>query len=404
VKRIFLLPIIVWIIAGCWCSQSLKAETPAAPVSSPKPAAPGVEMAQALSTITGVAISPLLGASAVGAWKYYATNGQTARDKLPWYAQPWFWFPAFVIVGICALKDTFGMAAPAPLKKPFDVLETIEHKVSGLVAIGAFVPLVASVFHSAGANVPASLSTASNGPGFLAAIQVSWLYNSISIPVMMLVFLVVFLASNAINILILLSPFPVVDAVLKSFRLLVLSSVVAAAVLNPWLGALWSLCIIVIAWFISGWSLRLSHFGMAFIWDFCTRRQLRFMPDKSGNWMFLARKNMNAPIRTYGRLARDIQGNLVFHYRPWFVLPERTLTLPTGNYAVGKGLLYSEIVKMKADSSRPVFLLPPRYRTHEPELAQIYGFSRVRDSGLRAAFAWLKAWIGFKPKPQLITI
>src|SRR5271165_4873672 len=125
-KRIFLLPIIFLIIAGCWWSQRLVAETPAAPASPAAtvppvaPATPGVQMAQAVSTITGVAISPLLGASAVGAWKYFETHGKAARDKLPWYAQPWFWAPAFLLVGICALKDTFGMAAPAPLKKPFD--------------------------------------------------------------------------------------------------------------------------------------------------------------------------------------------------------------------------------------------------------------------------------------------
>ena len=157
-KRILLLSIILGMIVGCLLPQRLVAETVVAPVTPSKPATPGVEMAQAVSTITGVAISPLLGASAVGAWKYFATNGQAARDKLPWYAQPWFWAPALLIVGICALKDVFGMAVPAPLKKPFDVLETISHKVSGLVAIGAFVPLVASVFHSVGANTPASLN------------------------------------------------------------------------------------------------------------------------------------------------------------------------------------------------------------------------------------------------------
>src|ERR1043166_1987563 len=66
------------------------------PVSSNR-STPGVEVAQAISTITGVAISPLMGVSGVGAWKYYHTP-PAQRTKLPWYAQPWFWGPAILVV------------------------------------------------------------------------------------------------------------------------------------------------------------------------------------------------------------------------------------------------------------------------------------------------------------------
>src|SRR5262245_38606238 len=70
---------------------ALPAKVPAA-----KPT-PGVEAAQAISTITGVAISPLLGVGAVGAVKYYRTP-EAARGRLPWFAQPWFFVPALVLV------------------------------------------------------------------------------------------------------------------------------------------------------------------------------------------------------------------------------------------------------------------------------------------------------------------
>ena len=39
---------------------------------------PGVELAQTISLITGVAISPLMGVGAVGAWKFYAAK--TAQE------------------------------------------------------------------------------------------------------------------------------------------------------------------------------------------------------------------------------------------------------------------------------------------------------------------------------------
>ena len=206
----------------------------------------------------------------------------------------------------------------------------------------------------------------------------------------MLAFFIVFLASNAINVLILLSPFAIIDAALKGFRLMVLLTVAATAFANPWLGAVWALIIIAIAYFIAGWSFRLSHFGTVFLWDFLTLRRRRFLPDQSANRMFLARKINKVPARSYGKLLRDEKGSLVLQYRPWLVLPERTLVLPEGRYAVGKGLFYSQIMRVEGQGLTAVMLLPPRYRGHEEALVSIYGLAGVRDAGLRAAFRWFK--------------
>src|SRR5213593_2579846 len=130
-------------LCGCLCI-GLTAEN----TTPPKAAnTPGVEMAQALSTITGVAISPLLGVSAVGAWHYFRTP-PAKRADLPWYAQPWFWVTGLVIVLLVFVKDCFGATLPPGWKKPFDVAELVENKLTALIAAGAFVPLFASVFDS----------------------------------------------------------------------------------------------------------------------------------------------------------------------------------------------------------------------------------------------------------------
>jgi hypothetical protein len=216
----------------------------------------------------------------------------------------------------------------------------------------------------------------------------------------MIVFFIVWLASNAINVLILLSPFAVVDTALKGFRLLVLLTVTATAFANPWLGAVWALIIIGLAYFIAGWSFRLSHFGSVFVWDFVTCRRTRFVPDQSTNRMFLARKINKVPARSYGKLLRDVKGSLVLIYRPWLVGRERALALPEGSYTISWGLLYSQIMSVEGRGLTSAMLLPPRYRGHEEELARIYGLTGVRDGGLRAAFRWLKESLGFKPQPQ----
>jgi hypothetical protein len=356
--------------------------------------APGTEFATALSTLTGVAISPLLGTSAYGAVKWFQAKTPERRARLPWFAQPWFWVPALLLVGACFVKDTAGTVLPTVLKKPFDVAETVEHKISGLVATGAFVPFIVAALN----DRPAA-SALFSSLGFAAA-DLSWLYDILMTPLAMIAFFIVFMASNAINILIILSPFTTVDAALKTFRTTVLGTVVVSAWVNPWIGAAWALVIIVISYFIAGWSFRLSFFGLVFVWDTLTFRRKRFTPDETVNWMFLGRKINKAPARTYGKLSRDEKGGLVLKYRPWLVLPERTMTLPEGKYAVGKGLIYSEIRRLEGDETRTALLLPPRYRSHENELVTLYGLTDVRPVGLRAAWKWLKELFGFKPKAQ----
>ncbi len=354
---------------------------------------PGKEMAQTLSLITGVAISPLMGVSAVGAWEWFKAKTPEQKAKLHWFANPLFWVPALLLVSACFVKDSLGIVLPPVLKKPFDVAETVEHKVSGLVATGAFVPIAASIFHATGTGDGAAWSAA----GF-AAIDLSWFYNALMIPIAMAAFFIVFLASNAINILILLSPFGVVDAALKAFRTSIIASVAVTSFANPWVGAAWALIIVLISWLIAGWSFRLSHFGISFIWDFISCRSSRFKPDPTANKVFLGRKIDYVPARTYGKLSRDEKGGLVLKYHPWLVLPERTLTLPPVKYAAGKGLFFSEILQVDGDSARIALLLPPRYRGHEYELVAIYGLTDVRDTGLLAAWAWFKAVLGFKAK------
>jgi MFS family permease len=383
------------LVAGCLCPRAAGAAVLAGSAPTTNAVAPGADIAHAISEITGVAISPLLGATTVGIWRYFHVHPPDQRARLPWFAQPWFWIPALVLLAACFIKDTLGLAAPRLLKKPLDVADAIGHKISGLIAIGAFVPLVAAVFKPADAG--AALQGSS---GFLAAIDLSWVGNGIMVPVSMIAFFIVFLASNAINVLILLSPFAVIDAALKGFRLLLLSTVAATAFANPWLGAAWALIILAVAYFIAGWSFRLSYFGLLFIWDIVTLRSRRFQPGPAANRMLLARQIDHVPARTYGTLRRDEQGRLVLQYRPWLVLRQRTLTLPEGQYAIGMGLFYSQLLNVEGRKLSAVILLPPRYRGHEEKLVSIYGLTGVREMGLRAAFRWLQETLGAKPQPQ----
>ena len=384
---------ILLLLTGLLCLPlAASAQTAAAKPADPNPAAK--KMCETISMVTGVAISPLMGVGAVGAYDYFKASNDAEKAALPWFASPLFWVPALLLVSACFLKDTVGIAVPTVLKKPFDIIETAEHKVSGLVATGAFVPVVVNMLHEVNATTAPGASL--HSLGFAATTMPNWLYDVLMTPIAMAAFFIVFLASNAINILILLSPFTTVDTALKGFRTTILASVIGTSFINPWLGAAWAVIVILISYLIAGWSFRLSHFGLVFIWEFFTGSKSRFKPDTKENKMFLGRKMEKVPTRTYGKLSRSEKGELIFNYRPWLVLPQRTLVLPPGNYEAGRGVFYSEILRVEGDSAKTVILLPPRYRGHEEEIAKIYNFAGVRDIGLRAAWAWFKSLFASK--------
>jgi hypothetical protein len=385
-KKLVAVFIILAVALNLFAPLTARADNPgSAPVKSTPP--PGVGIAQTLSMVTGVAISPLLGVSGVGIWQWWHAKTDEQKAKLPWFASPLFWLPACLLLVACFVKDSAGIVLPPGLKKPFDVMETIEHKISGLVATGAFVPIMVNIIREA--NSTGGQPTASLAALGCATIDFHAIfYNVLITPIAMAAFFIVFLASNAIQILILISPFGALDAGLKAFRTAILASVAASAWMNPWMGAAWALVILFISYFIAGWSFRLSHFGVVFLWDFCTGRKRRFHPDAKENKLFLSRKINKVPPRTYGKLVRNDKGELVFHYHPWLILPPRNMTLPDGKYETGRGLFYSEILRVDGDSARTMILLPPRYLGHEEEMAKIYNFAGTRDVGIRAAWAW----------------
>lgn len=303
--------------------------------------------------------------------------------------------PALALVALVAAKDVFGTAAPTALKKPFDVAETLENKISGLVAAGAFVPLIFSIFPEAPGNGSGGADLATMG---FAAINGSSIGNAVLVPFAILAFVLVWLAGHAINILILISPFTTLDAALKSFRLLLLGAVTATSFANPYVGAVLCGIIILIAYFIAGWTFRLTVLGTIFTWDFFTLRRHRFTPETEKNWMFTAQPMKDTPVRTYGKLCRTPDGKLLFEYRPWLVLRCRELEMPAGDYAVGRGLFYPEIGRIEGERLQGMLILPPRYRGHESQVAKANGINTVVDVGLRkglkAAWHWMKELFG----------
>jgi len=350
---------------------------------------PAAELSSALSQITGIAISPLLGMGGVGAYKWFTARTDSAKARLPWFARPWFWVPSLLLVGVCFAKDSLGPVVPTALKKPLDVAEVFENKISGLVATGASVPLAMTVFQS---FEPARASLADSG---FAAVDFSPVLNLLMVPIALCVYATVWVVSHAINILILISPFATVDAALKGFRTAVLGSVVGSHWLSDFFGAAWALVIVGVCALLAGWAFRLLIFGNVFAWDILTFRRKRFVAEGDFAWGFLSRKVDRVPVRTYGRI-RPSSGGLVFEYRPLLFLAARSVPLAPGSHCVGRGLLHPEILRVEGAEAWDVLDLPPRYRGHEERVAATLGLAEVRDVGIRAAWNSLRGLLGLR--------
>lgn len=364
--------------------------------AGPAPAkskAPGAEFAATITAVTGMAISPLLGAGGYGAYQWFTAKDDAARAALPWYAQMSFWLPALVIVSAVAAKDSLGAVLPPGWKKPLDVLETVENKATGLVAAGAIIPFTMDAFSKMlVASLPAAEPAAPTGLAMihLGAIDLSWLLNLLTVPFGIAVFAVVWMASHAINVLILLSPWGAIDAALKGARTALLGLLTLTATMNPWLSAALSIVVIIVAYFVAGWAFRLTVYGSIFSWDFFTLRRARYRVRPDENKVFVGGNLPEVSVRTYGKLRQADEG-LVFAYRPWLVLPERTVKVAGDNLSVGKGLFFSTVITGKEET---YFILPPRYRGHEDELVKTYGWTGVQPAGLRKAWSVVRELFG----------
>jgi hypothetical protein len=80
-------------------------------------------------------------------------------------------------------------------------------------------------------------------------------------------------------------------------------------------------------------------------------------------------------------------GDVRFTYRPFFVLPRRTLVIPARSPEIVHGAVWPTLVE--GAQGRGIVSFPPRYRARAAELADRFG-ARLRDGRIRAGFRRLR--------------
>ena len=358
---------------------------------------PGVQLANVLATATGIAITPILGVSAVGAWRYWRA-AEDERAGLDWFCSPWVWGSGLLFTLLLLLKEPVLGAVP-PLKKPFDALEVLENKVSAFVAAPAVLPMFLSAF-----GAVTSLALLWGPPGVATPLAVGGAALTVPAPlaafgyglaafVFMLGFFVIWLAFHAINVLILLSPFGFLDIFLRSIKFFVLATLLTATWLSPWLGVGVVALILLVSIPIAGWSLRLTSFGWVVAWDLIRLRHRQAPESGTPIRAFTATRALGAPNRALGYLTREGDA-LVFSYRPWLVLRARRVTLAAAPVQLERALVCPLVRRSDTEEDSDLFRLPPRYRNHEARVAEQLVAVGVLDApvlrGLRAALGWAR--------------
>jgi hypothetical protein len=367
----------------------------------------GQQVSAAVSTVTSVAISPLLGVCLLGAWDYFRTP-PAQRARLPFYNFPAFWIPIGILLILILIKDTVGGFAPL-IKKPLDAIEVLLLNKASLVIIGfpvlfhqieqiAGVSSLRQLFSGILSGFEPVVYAAGPPPGIVDTAGHATL-TVLAILAGSAALVVVWLLGHSIDVLLLLSPFPFLDVLLKGFRVAVFALLVGTSLISRTAGFALSLLVILICALCAGWAFRLAVFGSVFAWDLLRTMVLglKRVPDADqGIRCFSVGRRLRVRRRTFGKLIVSPERKLEFCYRRMGFGPVRRVALPSNvSFEIGRGLLQPSLIVMEdgSEKHRILFRMLPGYRGSEEALRETLGLRTVRDiripSGLRDFWRWL---------------
>jgi len=351
-------------------------------------AAMHVGAAEALSQVVGVQVSPLVVLAVAGGYRLWVLREADDAAR-PFHSRAWF----VTVVWIVLVALFLARRLPAPLDKVAQAVKLFENKVSAIAAFLVTAPalvaaLTAPLQDSAEmawnlVAVPALAEPPSSMPEGL------WITGRVLAWIVVVVIAgAVWSLSQAIHVLVLLSPFSLVDKLLVSMRIVVLVALFGAAAVHPVAGLVVCLPLVGAALVLVGWSWRWTVFGAVFSADLLLARSDRPGPAVPA----FAARVPETPARTFGRIATQ-DGRLFFQSRRWFGIgPWKRVPLTNEPMAIERGVLSSTLFAVV--DGRTLCRFPPRLRGHEDTIASILGGLPVEThplkQGLDAAWAWVR--------------
>ena len=391
-----LLVLLLFILTGPAQAAAAQTTAPAHTAGMGDALRQGERLARELTLTTGVAVSPLLGVVLLGAGHYF-TAAEADRPALPWHASPRFWGSAAVLLGLLFLKDSSKVALPKLLVAPLDALETLlEKNLSGLLALpvlasafggGDFAALQALGTQAMEALLPAAWAgetPAAAAPGLPGAI--------LGGGAALAIYAVIWVCSQAGNVLILLSPSSLLDSLLIAAKTTMAVLLLGLAGTLP--GQLLALVLVLLALRLFPRALRLVVFGTLVSQDLVRHRLLgRPVPSPAADRpvrCFTSCRLGGLPLLTCGRLGVQ-DGALAFSWRPLMVGRERSVqtTIDPATCTLGRGFL-SPVVCWRdtgAAAQMQLFRLLPAAAAHLDLVAAQLGMRGQEETSVRSRLA-----------------
>ena len=370
-------------------------------------------LAEELSKTTGIALNPLLCISALGAYSYFQTPVDQ-RSGLPWHCSPKFWGPLALVMGLIFLKDSSKVAVPKLLMIPLDAIETlVEKNTSALLALPVLFSLVSSGgFEQTGLLVQQAgqffLPAALAGNGMEAVANSGGLLPMLATYLTVLViFVVVWVLSQAFNVLILLCPFSFIDVLLATARN-GLIALVAGLSGTPF-GVALSLLIILVSVYLFPRTVRFVVFGTVISFDIVlyrlsNKRCQQPQPEKGISCFTSSYLNALPPL-TYGKL-RQKDGLLRFSYKRLYLFGRRRVILqPRATECELVSGLLSPLVYQQPDLTKKredepassgrvqLFRIRGCYCQHLPEIAELLAIRENKEISIagkiKEGISWL---------------
>jgi len=272
-KRTHLIPTAAAIL--CVAAPALAASSATAASTAASTAggadARAAAFAAGVAHITGLAISPLLVLVLLG-WVDFVRAGGFDAATLPLHANPWLLVPCTLVLAAALAKKCVSPAIPLPIRKTLDAGEYLEAKLSALVAAGVLLPSII-------ATMAAATGDPGDGAAQAAGLATTWATYLWLVPAALIVFLAVWITFHAIDGLVLLSPFAIIDTLLVSLRATVLVVLGLAFLASPLLALVLCAPIIVLSLLFAGWCVRLDLFAMCLALDILLARGDRADPN-----------------------------------------------------------------------------------------------------------------------------
>ena len=362
-----LLVLLLFILTGPAQAAAAQTTAPAHTTGMGDALRQGERLARELTLTTGVAVSPLLGVVLLGAGHYF-TAAEADRPALP-----------------------------KLLVAPLDALETLlEKNLSGLLAL----PVLASAFGAGDFAALQALGTQAAEillpaawAGETPAAAASGLPGAIlGGGATLAIYAVIWVCSQAGNVLILLSPSSLLDSLLIAAKTTMAVLLLGLAGTLP--GQLLALVLVLLALRLFPRALRLVVFGTLVSQDLVRHRLLgRPVPSPAADRpvrCFTSCRLGGLPLLTCGRLGVQ-DGALAFSWRPLMVGRERSVqtTIDPATCTLGRGFLSPVVCwrDTRAAARVQLFRLLPATAAHLDLVAAQLGVRGQEETSVRSRLA-----------------